>query len=205
MTLYRHRFTGKCAAGDQFSYQWYANSIRTVDGAHTAAITWNQVLWDGATAGNGYKDHCTADVSMLGVITAEINVADGKQLQRRETGTVIAGVQAGNALPADASLVVSLRSALPQRTGRGRFYLPQPGASNMTTTGRVSADMQNDIVSALVAAWSGYDTGVDKPCLYSPTFRVIRALVTFNVGDLFDTQRRRENKVTELRVSANIP
>jgi hypothetical protein len=205
MPTFRHRFTGKCAAGDQFSYQWYAGSVRTIDAAHAAAITWNQALWDGATAGNGLKDHVTADVSMLDVVTAEINIADGRQLQRRETGQVIAGVQAGSALPADVALVVSLRTSLPQASGRGRFYLPQPGAANVTTVGRVSADMQNDLVAALTAAWTGYDTGVDKPVLYSPTFRLTRPILTFNIGDLFDTQRRRENKVTELRIGANIP
>lgn len=205
MPLYLHRFIGKCAAGDQFSYGWHANSIRSIDDAHAAAIVWNQVVWNGATAGNGWRDHVTADVSMLDVITVEKNVADGKQLAARETGQVIAGVAAGNAMPADVALVVSLKTALPQRTGRGRFYLPQPAVSAGTALGRVSADTQNDVVAALAAAWAGYNTGVDKPVVYSPTFRVIRTVTTFNVGDLWDTQRRRENKVTELRVPANMP
>jgi hypothetical protein len=205
MSVFRHRFVGKCAAGDQFSYQWYSESIRTIAAAHSAAITWNATLWNGATAGNGLKDHVTADVSMLTVITTEIAASTGKQLLRAETAQVIAGVQAGNAMPADVALVVSLRSSLPQRTGRGRFYLPQPGAANVTSDGRVTPDMQNDLVAALNAAWGGYNTGVDRPVIYSPTFRITRLIVSFNIGDLFDTQRRRENKVTESRVVQAMP
>jgi hypothetical protein len=205
MPLFLHKFSGLCAAGDQFSYQWYANSIRDIDTAHAAAIVWNQVLWNGATAGNGYKDHVTADVSMAAVITAEINVATGLQSFRRETGQVIAGAAGGNAMPADVALCVSLRSALANRSGRGRFYLPQPAAGSLTSTGRASADLVNDLIAALGLAWAGYNTGVDRPTIYSRTFRVMRNLVSFDVGDLFDTQRRRENKVTQVRVSAAMP
>lgn len=205
MTLYLHKFIGKCAAGDQFNYTWHANSIRDIDTAHAAAIVWNQQLWNGAVGGNGYKDHTTADVSMLNVSTSEINIADGKQLARRDTGQVIAGVAAGNALPADVALICSLRTTLPRREGRGRFYLPQPAAGSITATGRASADFVNDIDAALNAAWAGYNTGVDKPCLYSPTFRVIRNVTSYDIPDLFGCQSRRENKVTAVRVGHAMP
>lgn len=205
MPLYRHRFVGRCAAGDQFSYQWHVSSIRDIDTAHAAVIVWNQNVWNGASAGNGWKDHVTADVAMNSVITSEINIPDGKQLARRETGQLIAGVAAGSALPADCAVVVSLRSALPQRTGRGRFYMPQPAASNLTADGRMTADLVNDLMASLTAAWAAYNTGVDRPVIYSTTFRVTRPLVSFNVGDLYDTQRRRENKVAEVRTTANMP
>ncbi len=205
MPVYRHRFTGTLAAGDQFSYQWYVNSIRDIGTAHGAAIVWNQTVWNGATAGNGYKDHVTADVAMASVITAEINVANGKQLARRENGQVIAGTVVGSALPADVALVVSLRTDLPQRSGRGRFYMPQPASVNLQGNGRVAADLVNDLMAALTAAWAAYNTGVDRPVIYSPTFRLTRNITSFNVGDLYDTQRRRENKVTEVRTTAAMP
>lgn len=205
MSVFRHRFVGKCAAGDTFVYQWYAESIRTIAQAQLAAVAWNAAVWNGATAGNGYKDHVTADVSMLTVITAEIAASTGKQLQRAETAQVIAGVAAGNSLSADCCMVVSLRSSLPQRTGRGRFYMPQPAALNLTTQGRITADMTNDILAALTAAWGAYDTGIDRPVIYSPTFRLTRPIISFDIPDLFTTQRRRENKVTQTRVTAAMP
>lgn len=205
MAIYKHSFIGVCAAGDMFSYSWWANSIRSISDAHSAAIVWNQTLWNGASAGNGYKDHLTADVSMTSVKTAQINIADGKQLALRQNGQVIAGVAGGNALPADVAVVVSLRTDFPQRSGRGRFYLPQPAASQLTSVGKLAADLVNDTVSSLAAAWAAYNTGVDRPCIYSPTFRLTRNITSFDIGDLADTQRRRENKVTEVRVANNMP
>lgn len=205
MTLFLHKFIGKCAAGDQFNYGWHATSIRSIDDAHAAAIVWNQTLWNGATAGNGYKDHTTADVSMLSVITVERNTADGKQLARRQTGQVIAGVAAGNALPADVALICSLRTQLPQRTGRGRFFLPQPAASVLTATGRASADFQNDTDAALAAAWAAYNSGVDRPVIYSTTFRVLRPVTSYDIPDVFGCQSARENELLALRIGRAMP
>jgi hypothetical protein len=205
MPLFKHRFQGALAAGDEFSYQWYSNEIRDIATAHGAALVWNQTLWNGSVAGNGFKDHCTVGVFMTSVITSEITPATGRQTLRRETAQVIAGVAAGNALPADCSLVVSLRTDLATRSGRGRFYLPQPAASNLTVDGGVAADLINDLMASLTAAWAAYNTGVDRPVIYSPTFRVSRNITSFNIGDRWDTQRRRENKVKEIRTTTAMP
>lgn len=205
MPVYRHKFSGVCAAGDEWSYQWYADSIRDIATAHSAAVVWQQTVWNGATAGNGYKDHTAVNVLTSSVITAQINVSDGKQLARRETGLTIAGVAAGNSLPADVAVVVSLRSELPQRTGRGRFYMPQPAVSSVTADGKLQSDLVNDLEASLLAAWAAYNTGVDRPVIYSPTFTVTRPIISFNIPDLFATQRRRENKVKQIRVGANMP
>lgn len=206
MALYLHRFSGRCAAGDQFNYSWRVDSIRTIDAAHSAAVVWNQTLWNGATAGNGYKDHCTADVAMNLVETSEFELLNGHLLRKRSTGQLIAGVAGGNALPADCCVVVSLRSELPRRSGRGRFYLPQPSAGSVTLDGRVAADLINDTLAALTAAWGAYNTGVDRPSIYSKSpVPIMRPIVSFNIPDSFGTQRRRENKVGDVRTTATMP
>lgn len=205
MTLYLHRFQGKCAGGDQFIYGWHANSARTLANAQAAAVTWNAVVWNGAAAGNGFKDHVTADVSMLNVTTTEINILTGKQLARADTAQVIPGVAAGNAMPADVALVISKRTSLPTRAGRGRMYLPQPAASQLTTQGRVLPDLVNDLIDSLTAAWTGYNSGTDRPVIFGRATHSTLNLTSFDVGDLYDTQRRRENKVTEARVTHVMP
>lgn len=201
MALYKHVFQGKCAAGDIFTYHWFADSVRSLADAHSAAVVWNDTLWNGATAGNGYQDHCSPDVAMQEVVTTQIDPATGKGLAQRRSGQSIAGVVAANALPADVCMVVSLRSALPQVTGRGRFYLPQPAVNQMTTTGRWAADFVNDIIDCLNTGWGAYETVNDHLVIYSPTFRVTRDVVGFNIPDLAGSQRRRENKVPATRTS----
>lgn len=205
MTLYKHVFTGMCAAGDQFNYGWYANSLRTLAAAQTAALAWNSTLWNGAVAGNGYQDHCSTDVAVTQVKTVEIDPATGKQLALAVDGQSISGASAAFAMPADSALVVSLRTAFPQRSGRGRFYLPQPSIDSISSTGRVLADVINDTIASLTAAWTAYNSGVERPVIYSPTFRLTRNVTNFDIGDLFDTQRRRENKLTEARTTAGMP
>jgi len=142
---------------------------------------------------------------MANVTTVTIDQTTGKQLARADTSQVIVGTAAFTSMPADVALCVSVRSDLPQRRGRGRFYMPQPSTAEATTGGRVQVDLVNDLMASLTAAWSAYNTASDRPVLYSRTDRLLRNIVSFNVGDLFDTQRRRENKVLETRVQATMP
>lgn len=205
MPLYEHAFSGATAEGETFTYTWWANSIRALADAQTAAVAWNLALWNGASAGNGLKDHVTAGVTMQSVKTITVDQATGLQSTRADTAQVIPGVAAGSAMPGDVSLVVSLRTALATRRGRGRFYLPQPAASQVLATGRVLTDFITDLISSLTAAWTAYNTGVDRPVVYSRTGRTIQNITSFNIGDLYDTQRRRQNKLVEARTTGAMP
>jgi len=205
MALYQHRFVGHTADGDTFMYSWWADSTRTLVNAQAAAVAWNAALWSGATAGNGLEDHITAEVGMDLVTTVEITESTGLQTARVDTAQSIDGVAAGNAMPADVALVVSLRTGLANRRGRGRFYLPQPAASQLTTNGRVLADFITDLGASLSAAWDSYNTATDVPVIYSRVARDTNVIISFDVGDLYDTQRRRENSVTEARTSTVMP
>lgn len=205
MALYQHRFSGVTAAGENWMFTWWASSSRTAAAAHAAAITWIGVLYDGATAGNGLEDHSPTAVGLRNITTVEVDVATGTQISRLDSALTRNGLSASNTLPSDCSVVVSLRSATPTRSGRGRFYLPPLIVADVTTTGRVLPDAVTDLVASLTAAWTGYNSASDRPVVYSRTQRVTRNLVSFNVGDLFDTQRGREGNLVEARTSASMP
>jgi len=168
-------------------------------------VAWNAALWAGATAGNGLEDHVTAEVGVDSVTTVTVDVLTGLQEFRLDTAQSIDGVAAGSALPADVALVVSLRSAVSNKFGRGRFYLPQPAASQVTTNGRVLADFITDLGASLEAAWTAYNTATDIPVVYSRAQRVTRPIATFNIGDLYDTQRGRESSQVEARTTTTMP
>lgn len=205
MVLYQHRFLGHTADGDNFMYSWWSVSNRTLVAAQAAAVTWNATLWGGATAGNGLEDHVTAEVGMDSVTTVSVDVLTGLQAQRVDTAQVINGVAAGNALPADVALVVSLRTGQATRRGRGRFYLPQPAASQLTTNGRVLPDFITDLGASLQAAWTAYNSATDDPVVYSRTGRVTNVITSFDIGNLYDTQRGRESSQVEARTSTTMP
>lgn len=205
MTLYQHRFGGHLSAGDVFLFSWWANSTRTLTAAQAAAVTWATTLWNGATAGHGYRDHVVTTTGMDSVTTVSVDPSTGVQTGRTDTAVAMPGVVAGSAMPGDVALCVSLRTATPTRSGRGRFFLPQPAATQTTAVGRVLALLITDTIASLSGAWSGYLTASDIPVVYSRTGRLTRTITSYDIGDLFDTQRRRENKVVEARTSHTMP
>ena len=205
MPLYQHRFIGNLASGDTFSFSWWSETSLTIDSSHGNAITWAETLWNGQDTLPGYATLCSADVSIQRITTGEISPLTGQQQTLRESNVNIPGSAEANALPADVAIVVSLRSPVANRTGRGRFYLPQPTTNALTAVGRLDETAQNTIVDALLAAWTQANAAGENPVIYSRTQRATREINSFNVGDLFDTQRRRENALTENRVSAPMP
>ena len=205
MPLYQHRFIGNLASGDQFSFSWWSDNSLTIDSSHGNAIAWAETLWNGQDTLPGYATLCSADVSIQRITTGEISLLTGQQQTLRESNVDIAGTSTSNALPADVAIVVSLRSPVANRTGRGRFYLPQPTTNALTAVGRLDETAQSTIVDALTAAWTQANAAGENPVIYSRTQRATREITSFNVGDLFDTQRRRENALTENRVSAPMP
>jgi hypothetical protein len=205
MPLYQHRFIGNLASGDVFSFSWWSETSLTIDSSHGNAITWAETLWNGQDTLPGYATLCSADVSIQRITTGEISPLTGQQQTLRESNVNIPGTSESSALPADVAIVVSLRSPVANRTGRGRFYLPQPTTDALTAVGRLDETAQDTIVDALLAAWTQANAAGENPVIYSRTQRATREINSFNVGDLFDTQRRRENALTENRVSAPMP
>lgn len=205
MALYQHRFGGHTAAGENWMFTWWADSSRSSGDAQAAAIQWATDLWAGATAGNGLEDHLPTTVGLDTVTTVQVTTATGVQITRQDNALSLDGVSASNTLPSDVSVVVSLRTATPTRAGRGRFYLPPGIVADVTSTGRVLADFITDLTASLTAAWTGYNSASDTPVVYSRTQRVTRNIVSFNLGDLFDTQRGREGNLVEARTSTSMP
>lgn len=205
MPLYQHRFIGNLASGDTFSFSWWSETSLTIDSSHGNAITWAENLWNGQDTLPGYGAYCSADVSIQRITTGEISLDTGQQQTLRESNVNIPGTSESSALPADVAIVVSLRSPVANRTGRGRFYLPQPTTNALTAVGRLDETAQQAIVDALLAAWTQANAAGESPVIYSRTQRATREITAFNVGDLFDTQRRRENALNESRVAAPMP
>lgn len=201
MPLYQHRFIGHCAAGDQFVFSWWSDTSVSIDTSQANAVAWAEALYDGAVAGTGWASMTTPGVGIDRVTTGEITVATGQQQSLRETVTNLVGTAAGDALPAEVALVVSLRTPLANRRGRGRFYLPQPAASTLAADGTLDPAVQGSLADALAAAWAAANGAGENPVVYSRTSRAVQAITSFDVGDVFDVQTRRQNSLTQQRIS----
>lgn len=205
MPLYQHRFVGNVANGDQFVFSFWSFTAETSASVmNDAAVQWATDLWNGPSGTDGYASMTTSSVVINRIGTGEIDVATGKQQRLADADVNLAGTATGNAFPADVAIVVSLRTELANRRGRGRFYLPQPAVSTGTAPGRLVAATQTALADALANAWAGFNVTA-SPVVYSRTSRATEDITSFNVGDMFDTQRRRENAVTEVRASRVMP
>lgn len=205
MPLYQNRFVGVVEAGDQFVFSWWTFTAETdISFMNDEAVTWVTEVWNGPGGTDGYAQFISAGVEVQRVSTGEIEVATGQQQRLADQDVSLPGTSASNPFPADVALVVSLRTALANRRGRGRFYLPQPAVNAGSADGKLTSAAQSDIVAALSNAWGNYNVA-KSPVIYSRTARETNDVTTFNVGDLFDTQRRRENAITENRETATMP
>lgn len=204
MALYQNRFIGTLPEGDTFTFSWWTDSTQDLATVQAGNVQWAQDLWAGAVDGEGLEDLLPSSCVLTTVRTGLITQETGQQQAVDEDTVNLPGVATGNSLPNDVALVVSLRTNLANRRGRGRFYLPSLVATTLTAAGRLDPTAQQSIVDSLANAWNGY-TGVGDPVVYSRTQRTIEDVISFDVGDLFDTQRRRENKVSQSRISAQMP
>lgn len=205
MPLYQHRFEGHCHAGDIFVFSWWSESASVLAVSHAAAVAWAGDVWDGSTGGDGYASYTNAAVGIDRITTGEITVLTGQQQALAESPSALVGTSVSGSLPPEVALVVSLRTATANRTGRGRFYLPQPATNALELDGNLSATAQTDIVDALEAAWITAVAAGEAPVVYSRTARATRPVTSFNVGDVMDIQTRRSNSLTQARVSRAMP
>lgn len=122
--------------------------------------------------------------------------------------TPIAGALGAGIMPPQVALVAQLAAASPVGLGaKGRMYLPGISAAITGATGKISstdaASVANGLRTFLDAAESatnspGYVINASKGRPGVPfTAPVNRRVTQVRVGDVYDTQRRRRNSLTE--------
>ena len=118
--------------------------------------------------------------------------------------------------PPQTSVVCSLRTATPTARGRGRLYWPALALPVDGTTLRIQAAS----VTSLAAGFRTYLTSIRTAlntawfpggpehfdlAVYSPTDNTCRPVTTLQVGNTFDTQRRRRDALAESYTSLPYP
>lgn len=113
---------------------------------------------------------------------------------------------AGQPLPPQCSVVMSLRTASAGRSGRGRFYLPGLGTSQVSSTGRLISTERAGFVDPFKTYVDAVQTALvdGHLAVYSKKLGDNTDVVKVDMGDVIDTQRRRRNKLSESRYSVTI-
>lgn len=188
-------------SGEEADFSFWLNASTTPAGKDfvdamclylSGSATWKSMFPAGCTFGS-------PKISL-------VDQATGTVISTIVSGAAYAATGLGGALPPQCSIVATLRTGFASRSDTGRFYLPGPADVNLTTTGRLSTAATGDISAELVAAFeagNGASLGTEV-IVYSRTHRSTVTVLSVDVGDVIDTQRRRRDKLIENRVVNDI-
>lgn len=191
MALYRMVASGT-TPGESWSFTLHAEgSLSTADAA-TAFGDALTAAWAG-----GMDDVTTADVDCTLASVAALDPATDGQVTRVEVVLALTGVAAGEMLPYQCATVISLLTESATRHGRGRFYLP-PLATGTVDGGLISAATITSLDTAWTAFFDSLNTDGVNPVVRNRTGHISTPVTSARVGNVFDTQRRRRNKLVEV-------
>lgn len=199
MTTFRHVAKGSYP-GEAWSF--------TLHTSGTIALTAAQAAWNSAIGSfwTGQLDALVhTAVSLTEVSTASLDPGTGKQVSRLADDVSLPGVATTGLMPPQVTAVASLRTATATRAGRGRFYMPPfDKGTVVATTGRLSGASVTAAVAAVNAMMTSLIADSLTPVIYHRTTFTTTNVTQFDVGDVFDTQRRRRDKLVEARTSQTI-
>jgi hypothetical protein len=161
------------------------------------------LMWSGTnTPAGNITALYPAAIGVDRVVMNELDSA-GHNVSQGVATLALVGTGTDEPLPPQCAVVVSTRSLLPTRAGRGRFYLPSPVVTTVIDQ-RLDSAAQDDILHG-AQAMLNHMRGLDfTPIVHHRFDPTVTEIVSIDVGDVFDTQRRRRNKLVETRVSANL-
>jgi len=195
MTLFHMTLEGTTPDGTWSFGLWTTNTGDDAAAALTKFQTAVAAMWAG-----DMDAYISDQVSYTGQKVVTVDPSSGKQIARADGVVSDAGVDAGETLPPQISLAVTLRTALATRAGRGRFYLP-PFAVAQMDAGRLPSATQTDVLDQVKQMFDSLIGNGHTPVIYHRTAASTTPITTLAVGDVYDTQRRRRDSYVEAYVS----
>ena len=182
------------------------------DIANKIVEEWTSVIDDAQGTGSVLNNRLRSDLEYQSVNTYSLSPA-GLATEQAEAlfPDGIGGSSPADPLPPDVAIVASLRTGLPGRSKRGRLYLGGFVTPACVAGGRVETNLAATIGQALASFGSDMKmtslTGVDRLnwTVLSRTTTSTQKITQVRVGNIFDTQRRRDNGLAEAFTTNTIP
>lgn len=196
MALYKARIEASLPGGDTAVFGFWFDSTSGEQAAADAVADVMEEWLNNQGLSSLYTTNTTFEQAIVGLYTS----VTGTQQSRADSDISLSGnVDEGATppLPGDVCVVVSLETGLANRRGRGRFYMPAPATDQVTEEGRLLSAAQQTYHEGFRDSWNAIAPGtlVVASRVNNATEDVLRIAC----GDLFDTQRRRENALSEGR------
>lgn len=189
MATFRHRVSGPGNAGDIWVSTFHSSSGQTLSVVHAAFVQW-------------CTDFLSTVMAPLWTSGTTATLAETDQLQPASTHNAaqlkssinIVGSAAGAPTDPRASVVVGLRTALPTHAGRGRMFIPAPGAASLTADGLLIVATAASISSGAKTAFGTFNA-TSQLVIFHRLGAGITPVNGITVGVVLGSQRRRTNKV----------
>lgn len=193
------------AVGESFTFTLHTtNAAGNLAGAAAAFHTAIGLLWNGvASPADSIKQLFNGTTGIDETVTTELDPLTGKNLGQIRNAEALVGTDAGASLPPQCATVVSCRTAKVTRAGRGRFFLP-PMTVNKVDTGRILAAAVTQSVTASQKMIQSLNGAGYTAIVYHRKTRTSDNITSVDVGNVFDTQRRRRDKLIEVRTSLSV-
>lgn len=206
MTDYLVQMHGAYADGMVWSSGLHVTSNQSPDALNTTWSNAVQDFWTSATHGVEifYPVGTTLDTTTVATLNATMH-----QIAKKRVPHTLAGTAAGDSLPYQEAILVSLRGDSIQKTGRGRIFLPaleetfvNNNIVTPTTTARIKAAM-SAVFAAINADGSTVfvtPTNVKKPPKNGVPLYTKTVVTTPLVSNKPARQSRRVSKVAPVYV-----
>lgn len=209
MTDFRATVAGTLAtAALPWSFGFYMTGAVSEAAAAATLNSAVTALW--TTVTTGLENFIAADVSLTETIVSTLDPTL-HQTTKTVTANVVAGTSADPSLPKQLSIVVTTRSATFTKSGHGRFFLPPFATTEVQTGGVLLAATHTALQTRFDAFFNDLNTGgltlfiQNRNTLKNGTAPGRRlALVNYDIGDKFDVQTRRVDKVIPTRIGGPI-
>lgn len=199
MTVFRHVAKGTFP-GESWSFTLHTEGTVALTAAQAAWHSAIDTLWS-----DSLDALVNSNVSLTETSTASLSDSTGAQISRLSDDESLPGVASQGLLPPQCTVAVSLRTALATRAGRGRFYLPTFDKGTVTAAGgRLNGTSVTATVTAVGDMLESLIADDLTPVIYSRSALTTQPITQYDVGDVIDTQRRRRDKLIEVRTGGSV-
>lgn len=195
MPLYEAQLRGTISAAEVFSHSLWLNATATEasDVATDVGAAWESQF--AAQAAASWPDSTLWSTCYV----SKVDLSTGVVLSTAQVDVTGVAGDSGNSLPPQCAIVCTLRTNLSGRSHRGRFYLPPAATGVVTNLGRLNSTAQANMADALQDFMTTVLGAGHTPVVYSRVLHATTVITALDVGDVFDTQRRRRDSLSETR------
>lgn len=190
--------SGPGPEGDIWDATIHSSSTQDISIVHPAFVTFATKILGNDGIGPMWPDNQSCTTLQTTLLDAA-----GKNLAQAQTAISLVGSGTGKTLPQRVSVVVSLRTDTPTRSGRGRFYLPPMDADHLQTNGEIVASDALSLAQTVALAIGTMGTTA-VPVIYHRGQNTGTPISRVDVNTVWGTQRRRTNKVAANYQTASV-